>query len=187
MKMHITEDWLRHKILELEDFDECCTVGPFVEQEEKAQKLLAEQAKAKSEELEKAFAEAQFEYLLRETFSDVFQPKKITEQICSVQAFNPRQQEVMLLKLIRHSMNEILQNSLFELNDKITRKNITDATTEYLATLPLQDYVVVCDESNNSQDEFTNIHLDVNFRLSSKGFYLSANTNTAFTQLEHFA
>lgn len=59
-----------------------------------------------------------------------------------------------LVNYMRHNLDQLARAFLFEQNDKITRDNIKDAVERFCGTLVsergLYDFLVVCDESNNT-------------------------------------
>mgnify|MGYP000147024367 CR=1 FL=1 len=61
---------------------------------------------------------------------------------------------VRLVNYMRHNLDQVSRGFLFEQNDKITRDNIRDAVERFCGNLVtergLYDFLVVCDESNNT-------------------------------------
>jgi len=59
-----------------------------------------------------------------------------------------------LVNYMRHNLDQMSRSFLFEQNDKITRDNMLDAVERFCGRLVSQrglyDYVVVCDDSNNT-------------------------------------
>jgi hypothetical protein len=59
-----------------------------------------------------------------------------------------------LVNYMRYNLDQLSRGFLFEQNDKITRDNIRDAVERFCGTLVsergLYDFLVVCDESNNT-------------------------------------
>lgn len=53
-----------------------------------------------------------------------------------------------LIDKIKNDLSKSLENYVFEPNDCITQKAVTDNITKYLTNTPY-DFKVVCDESNN--------------------------------------
>lgn len=61
-----------------------------------------------------------------------------------------------LFLVLEKSLSKMSKYSLFEFNDSFTRNYITSTINPYLATIKagrgVQDYLVICDESNNTPD-----------------------------------
>ena len=59
-----------------------------------------------------------------------------------------------LVNYMRHNLDQLSRSFLFETNDKITRDNMRDAVERFCGNLVTQrglyDFLVVCDESNNT-------------------------------------
>jgi len=59
-----------------------------------------------------------------------------------------------LVNYMRHNLDQMSRSFLFETNDKITRDNMRDAVERFCGNLVTQrglyDFLVVCDESNNT-------------------------------------
>jgi hypothetical protein len=59
-----------------------------------------------------------------------------------------------LVNYMRHNLDQLSRSFLFEQNDKITRDNMRDAVERFCGNLVTQrglyDFLVVCDESNNT-------------------------------------
>lgn len=71
-----------------------------------------------------------------------------------------------LIKMIQDAMEDALTNSLFEPNDSQTRENITNQIEETLkSSSGIQDYVIVCDETNNTPSSIdeNKLYVDVAF------------------------
>jgi len=70
-----------------------------------------------------------------------------------------------LLNYINYESNAILSNALFEINDEFLRANIKNRFESVLqqikANQGLEDYRVVCDASNNNQQDILNRKLNV--------------------------
>lgn len=71
----------------------------------------------------------------------------------------------LLLIVIENAIAEALENFLFELNDEFTRRLIKAMIESYMEDIKARrgvyDYLVVCDESNNSPVDIDNYRLNV--------------------------
>lgn len=74
-----------------------------------------------------------------------------------------------LLNVLKRSMNAFLKFQLFELNTEITRAQITEVLTDFLkgikARQGLDDFIVVCDSTNNTANVRDNNQLKVDIYL----------------------
>ncbi len=71
----------------------------------------------------------------------------------------------LLLIVIENAIAEALENFLFELNDEFTRRLVTAMIESYMEDIKARrgvyDYLVVCDDSNNSPNDIDNYRLNV--------------------------
>lgn len=71
----------------------------------------------------------------------------------------------LLLIVIENAIAEALENFLFELNDEFTRRLIRSMIESYMEDIKARrgvyDYLVVCDDSNNSPNDIDNYRLNV--------------------------
>lgn len=71
----------------------------------------------------------------------------------------------LLLIVIENAIAEALENFLFELNDEFTRRLVRAMIESYMEDIKsrrgVYDYLVVCDESNNSPVDIDNYRLNV--------------------------
>lgn len=85
-----------------------------------------------------------------------------------------------LMKNVKKSINDFLNSFAFEPNDQITRDAVEHCVKDWLKSLPIIDYVVVCDETNNSPErvEQNELHVDIAIKPSKDDnfIYLSANS-----------
>ena len=74
-----------------------------------------------------------------------------------------------LTAYLRHQLNALARPYLFEPNDKITRNEIKNAVTKLLLELvgqrALYDFIVVCDDSNNTPDRIDRSELWVDVAI----------------------
>lgn len=99
---------------------------------------------------------------------------KITEQL-----EQRSMHDVNVARIIDHVnkiINGVLQGVICEPNDETTRKLVKLILECYLQTLPLKDYVVVCDETRNSPLDVDQGALNVDVCVKPEGsdsfFYL---------------
>jgi hypothetical protein len=62
------------------------------------------------------------------------------------------QDKDQLIAKLKDKLSECLEMSIGEVNDQPLRDNIVKALQDFLSKSSAKDYVVICDESNNSEE-----------------------------------
>ena len=83
--------------------------------------------------------------------------------------------EALLLESIKRDIETVLSSYVYEPNDTITRNSVCSEIEGCLQTYALDDYTVVCDESNNQPETvdrgLLRVEVAVLFINSANGFY----------------
>lgn len=131
-------------------------------------------------------------YLLTEpgTGTAVFGDKTQQTKASALDRINVR----LLLNVLKRAMRSFLKFQLFELNTEFTRTQITDVLTDFLrgivARQGLTDFLVVCDETNNTSTVIDNNQLNVDIYIQPtrsinfiKNEFIITRTGVDFNEL----
>ena len=95
-----------------------------------------------------------------------------------------------LVLMIRKQISEAMETFADSWNDTTTRSDVKDVLSKVLTSMPIYDWMVVCDETNNSLSAVANnrIHVDVAFKHNENDpfVYMHAYTPGNHTPGEKF-